>query len=80
MLGLVSLLEIATSSSVGELKMFGKKNLGKCAMYIGIEVMPRLCCTFIVDFEYYLFIVNATLWNVFVENQKGVIFMRVVAN
>ena len=35
--------------------------------------------TFIVDFEYYLFIVNATWWHVFVENQKGVMFMGVFA-
>ena len=35
--------------------------------------------TFILDFEYYLFIVSATLWHIFVENQKGVIFMGVVA-
>ena len=45
----VSLLGIFTSSSVvfrslGGLKMFGEKNLGKCTMYIGIAVMPRLCC------------------------------------
>ena len=46
---LVSLLEIFMSSgvafrSLGGLKMFWKKNLGKCIMYIGIAVMPRLCC------------------------------------
>ena len=46
---LVSFLEIFTSSSVvfsslGGLKMFGGKNLGKCTMYIDIAVMPRLCC------------------------------------
>ena len=35
--------------------------------------------TLIVDFEYYLFIVNATLRHIFAENQKGVIFMEVVA-
>ena len=35
--------------------------------------------SFIVDFEYYLFIVNATLWHIFVENQKGIIFKGVVA-
>ena len=45
----VSLLGIFTSSSVvfrslGGLKMFVEKNLGKCTMYIGIAVMPRLCC------------------------------------
>ena len=34
---------------------------------------------FTVDFKYYMFIVNATLWHIFVENQKGVIFMGVVA-
>ena len=26
------------------LKMFGKKNLGKYTMFIGIEVLPRLFC------------------------------------
>ena len=46
---LVSLLEIFTSSSIafrsfGGLKMFEEKNLGKCTIYIGIAVMPRLCC------------------------------------
>ena len=45
----VSLLEIFTSSSIafrsfGGLKMFEEKNLGKCTIYIGIAVMPRLCC------------------------------------
>ena len=40
--------------------------------------------TFIVDFEFvclhlYLFIVNISLWHIFVENQKGVIFTGVVA-
>ena len=40
--------------------------------------------TFIVDFEFvclhlYLFIVNVSLWNIFVENQKEVIFTGVVA-
>ena len=46
---LVSLLESFTLlsvafSSLGGLKMFGEKNLGKCTTYIGIAVMPRLCC------------------------------------
>ena len=31
--------------------------------------------TFIVDFEYYLFIVSTTFWHIFAENQKGVILM-----
>ena len=31
-------------------------------------------------FDLYLFIVNATLWHIFVENQEGVIFMGVVEN
>ena len=35
--------------------------------------------TFIADFEYYLFIVNATLLHIFVKNLKGIIFMGVVA-
>ena len=30
--------------SLGGLKMFGEKNFGKCTMYIGIEVLLRLCC------------------------------------
>ena len=34
---------------------------------------------FIVDYECYLFIVNANLRYIFVERQKGVIFMGVVA-
>ena len=29
---------------LGGLKMFGEKNLGKCIMCIGIEVIPRLFC------------------------------------
>ena len=46
---LVSLLEIFTSLSVlfrslGGLKIFAEKYLGKCTIYIGIVVMPRLCC------------------------------------
>ena len=46
---LVSLLEIVTSPSfvfrsLGGLKMFREKNLGKCIMYIDIAVIPRLCC------------------------------------
>ena len=51
LLGLVSLLDIATSSSVvftnlGGLKMFGEKNPGKCKIYIGIAVMLGLCPVF----------------------------------
>ena len=30
--------------SLGGLKMFGDKKLGKFTMYIGIAVMPRFCC------------------------------------
>ena len=46
---LVSLLETVRLSSVpfrslGGLKMFGEKNLGICTMYIGITVIPRVCC------------------------------------
>ena len=44
------------------------------------QIFALFLGTFIFDFEYYLFIVNATLLNIFVEDQKGVIFMRVVAN
>ena len=45
----MSLLEIFSCSSVvfrsfGGLKMFGEKSFGKCTMFIGIAVMPRLCC------------------------------------
>ena len=43
------------------------------------QIFALFLGTFIVDFEYYLFIVNATLWHIFVENQKGVIFMGIVA-
>ena len=51
LLGLASLLDIATSSSVvftnlGGLKMFGEKNPGKCKIYIGIAVMLGLCPVF----------------------------------
>ena len=28
--------------------MFGEKNMEKCAMYIGIAVMPRICCPFFI--------------------------------
>ena len=43
------MLEIFRSLSVvfrslGGLKIFGEKSLGKCTMFIGIAVMPRLCC------------------------------------
>ena len=42
------MLEIFTSLSVafrslGGLKLFGEKYLGKCSLYTGIAVMPRLC-------------------------------------
>ena len=45
---LVSLIKMFTSSSVGfrslgGLKIFGEKSLGKCTMYIGTAVMPKLC-------------------------------------
>ena len=43
------------------------------------QIFALFLGTFIVDFEYYMFIVNATLWHIFVRNQKGVIFMGVVA-
>ena len=43
------------------------------------QIFALFLSTFIVDFEYYLFIVNAALWHIFVENQKGFIFMGVVA-
>ena len=43
------------------------------------QIFALFLGTFIVDFQYYLFIVNATLWHNFVENQKGVIFMGAVA-
>ena len=47
---LISLLEIFTLPSVvfrslGGLKMFREKTLEKVQIYIGIAVMPRLCCT-----------------------------------
>ena len=44
-----------------------------------VQIFARFVGTFTVDFEYYLFIVDALLWHIFVENQKGVIFMGVVA-
>ena len=43
------------------------------------QIFALLLGTFVVDFEYYLFIVNATLRRIFVQNKKGVIFMRIVA-
>ena len=43
------------------------------------QIFALFLGTFIVNFEYYLYIVNATLCQNFVENQKGVIFMGVVA-
>ena len=27
---------------LGDLKLFGEKNMGKCTMHFGIEVIPRL--------------------------------------
>ena len=47
---LISLLEIFTMPSVvfrslGGLKMFGEKTWEKVQIYIGIAVMPKLCCT-----------------------------------
>ena len=32
------------------LKMFGEKNPGKCTMYIGMKVIPRLFCSFLFCF------------------------------
>ena len=43
------------------------------------QIFPLFLGTFIVDFEFHLFIVNATLWHICEENQKEVIFMTVVA-
>ena len=43
------------------------------------QIFALFLGTFIVDFENYLFIVNVSLWHIFVENQKGVIFMGVAA-
>ena len=47
------------------------------AFFLGTFIVDFEYC--FVDFEYYLFIVNATLRHNFVESQKGVIFMGVVA-
>ena len=43
------------------------------------QIFALFLGTFVVDFEYHLFIVNATLRHIFVQNKKGVIFMRIVA-
>ena len=50
----------------------------RCLFNFG-QIFALFLGTFIVDFEYYSFIVNATLQHIFVENKKGVILMRVVA-
>ena len=53
-----------------------------CRFYVLVnfgEVFALFLGTFIVDFEYYLFIVNATSGHIFVENQNGIIFMGVAA-
>ena len=42
------------------------------------QILALFLGIFIVDFEYYLFIVDAAS-HIFVENQRGVIFTRVVA-
>ena len=39
------------------------------------QIFALFLGTFIVDFEYYLFIVSVTFWHIFAENQKGVILM-----
>ena len=44
-----------------------------------LQIFALFLGTFIFDFEHYLFIANATLRHIFVEDQKGVIFMGVVA-
>ena len=49
-----------------------------CLVNFG-QIFALFLGTFIVDFECYFFIVNATLRHIFVENKKGVILMRVVA-
>ena len=43
------------------------------------QIFALFLGTFIVDFEYDLFIVNATLSHIFEENQKEIIFMERVA-
>ena len=43
------------------------------------QIFALFLGTFIVDFEYYLFIVNATLRQIFTENQKGIMFTGAVA-
>ena len=58
--------------------MFWLVNFGQIfALFLGTFIVDFEYC--FVDFEYYLFIVNATLRHNFVENRKGVIFMGVVA-
>ena len=49
--------------SLGGLKMFDEKNLGKCTLYIGIEVIPGLRCP---DFQFHQFQYNVT--NTFGKN------------
>ena len=44
------MLEIVTTTrvvlrSLGGLKIFGEKNLGKCTMYIGVKVISRFNTT-----------------------------------
>ena len=43
------------------------------------QIFALFLGNFIVGSEYYLFIVNANLWHLYVEDQKGVIFMGAVA-
>ena len=53
-----------------------------CRLHILVDfgqIFALFLGNFIVGSEYYLFTVNATLWHVFVEDQKRVLFMGVVA-
>ena len=44
------------------------------------QIFALVLSTFNVEFQYYSFIVNATLWHILVNIQKMVIFMGVIAN
>ena len=52
-----------------------------CCLDVLVDFGQIFLVLFVGNFnsEYYLFIMNATSWHVFVEDQKGVMFIGVVA-
>ena len=52
--------------------MFEEKNLGKCTMYIGIAVMPKLCCPVFHFHQFYTTPLILLVKNILIRNCKSV--------